>query len=108
GFPRHEVKRIDPRLPDLLLDVHSELDTRKPFNLVSGYRSPATNAMLAATSEGVARHSMHIEGRAADVNLPGRQLSFLERIALALQLGGVGYYPRAGFVHIDTWCVLRW
>ena len=107
-FRANEVKPIDPHLLDLLFNVHRELDTSKPFNLVSGYRTPATNARLASMSEGVARHSMHIEGRAADVNLPGRQLSFLERIALALHLGGVGYYPRAGFVHMDTGRVRRW
>jgi len=107
-FRANEIKPIDPNLLDLLHDIHSELDTNKPFNLVSGYRSPATNAWLAARSEGVARHSMHLEGRAADINIPGGQLSFLQRIALALRLGGVGYYPHSGFVHVDTGRVRRW
>jgi uncharacterized protein YcbK (DUF882 family) len=107
-FRANEIKSIDPNLLDLLHDIHGELDTSKPFNLVSGYRSPATNAWLAARSEGVARHSMHLEGRAADINIPGRQLSFLQRIALALRLGGVGYYPQSGFVHVDTGRVRRW
>jgi uncharacterized protein YcbK (DUF882 family) len=107
-FRANEIKEIDPRLLDLLYFTRSQLDTNKPFNLVSGYRSPATNAWLASMSEGVARHSMHMEGKAADVNLPGHQLSFLQRVALALHGGGVGYYPRAGFVHIDTGRVRRW
>jgi uncharacterized protein YcbK (DUF882 family) len=107
-FRANEVKPIDPRLLDILYDIHTELETTRPFNLVSGYRSAATNAWLASQSEGVARHSMHIEGRAADINIPGRQLSFLDRIALALRSGGVGYYPRAGFVHVDTGRVRHW
>jgi uncharacterized protein YcbK (DUF882 family) len=107
-FRANEVKPIDPGLLDLLHYIHAELETSKPFNLVSGYRSPATNAWLASRTEGVARHSMHVEGKASDINLPGRQLSFLERIALAFRVGGVGYYPRAGFVHVDTGRVRRW
>ena len=107
-FRANEIKPIDPNLLDLLHDIHGELDTSQPFNLVSGYRSPATNAWLAARSEGVARHSMHLEGRASDINIAGRQLSFLQRIALALRLGGVGYYPQSGFVHVDTGRVRHW
>jgi len=107
-FRANEVKPIDPGLLDLLHYIHTELDTGRPFNLVSGSRSPATNAWLASQSEGVARHSMHVEGKASDINLPGRELSFLERAALALRLGGVGYYPRSGFVHVDTGRVRRW
>jgi uncharacterized protein YcbK (DUF882 family) len=107
-FRANEIKPIDPNLLDLLHDIHTELDTSQPFNLVSGYRSAATNAWLASQGEGVARHSMHIEGRASDINVAGRQLSFLQRIALALHLGGVGYYPRSGFVHVDTGRVRHW
>jgi uncharacterized protein YcbK (DUF882 family) len=107
-FRANLVKPIDPRLLDLLHAIHQSSDATKPFNLVSGYRSPQTNAMLAAQNEGVARHSMHIEGKAADINLPGRQLSILQRIALALRFGGVGYYPQSGFVHVDTGRIRRW
>jgi uncharacterized protein YcbK (DUF882 family) len=107
-FRANLVKPIDPRLLDLLHSIHQSSDASKPFNLVSGYRSPQTNAMLAAQYEGVARHSMHIEGKAADINLPGRQLSILQRIALALRFGGVGYYPQSGFVHVDTGRIRRW
>jgi len=107
-YRANEVKAIDPRLLDLLHTIHQTLDSSKPFNLISGYRTPATNAMLAARSEGVARHSMHIEGRAADINVPDRQLSILQRVALALQFGGVGYYPQSNFVHVDTGRVRHW
>ncbi len=107
-FRANLIKPIDPRLVDLLHAIHQSSDGTKPFNLVSGYRSPQTNAMLAAQFEGVARHSMHIEGKAADINLPGRQLSILQRIALAMRFGGVGYYPQSGFVHVDTGRVRHW
>jgi uncharacterized protein YcbK (DUF882 family) len=107
-YRTNEVKPIDPRLLDLLHAIHQTLDSSKPFNLISGYRTAATNAMLAARSEGVARHSMHIEGRAADINVPDRQLSILQRVALALQFGGVGYYPQSDFVHVDTGRVRHW
>lgn len=107
-FRLNLVKPIDPRLLDLLHAIHQMSDSGKSFNLVSGYRSPQTNAMLAARTEGVARHSMHIEGRAADINLPGRQLSLLHRLALALRFGGVGYYPQSDFVHVDTGRVRHW
>jgi uncharacterized protein YcbK (DUF882 family) len=107
-FRANLVKPIDPRLLDLLHTIHQASDGTKPFNLVSGYRSPQTNAMLAAQYEGVARHSMHIEGKAADINLPGSQLSILQRIALALRYGGVGYYPQSGFVHVDTGRIRHW
>jgi len=107
-FRANETRQIDPNLLDLLHDIHTDLGTNQPINLVSGYRSAATNAWLASQGEGVARHSMHIEGRAADINIPGRQLSFLQRVALGLRLGGVGYYPRSGFVHVDTGRVRRW
>lgn len=107
-FRANLIKPIDPRLLDLLHAIHQSSDATKPFNLVSGYRSPQTNAMLAAQYEGVARHSMHIEGKAADINLPGRQLSILQRIALAMRFGGVGYYPQSGFVHVDTGRIRHW
>jgi uncharacterized protein YcbK (DUF882 family) len=107
-FRANQIKPIDPRLLDLLHEIRLALDTREPFNLISGYRSPATNAMLASRSEGVARHSMHIEGRAADINVPGRDLRQVQRVALVMRGGGVGYYPHSGFVHVDTGRVRGW
>jgi uncharacterized protein YcbK (DUF882 family) len=107
-FRANLVKPIDPRLLDLLCELHGRFDSSQPFDLISGYRSPATNAMLAARSEGVARHSMHVEGRAADINLPGVELKTLQVAALDLGQGGVGYYPSSDFVHVDTGRVRRW
>jgi uncharacterized protein YcbK (DUF882 family) len=107
-FRANEIKPIDTELLDVLYDIRGELGTNRPFNLVSGYRSAATNAWLASLNEGVARHSMHVEGKASDIHVPGVQLADLQRAALMLGAGGVGYYPRAGFVHVDTGRVRRW
>lgn len=107
-FRANEVKPIDPRLLDLLHRINRALDTAEPFNLISGYRSAATNAWLASQSEGVARHSLHMEGMAADINVQGRSLTLLQIVALAMRGGGVGYYPRSDFVHVDTGRVRRW
>jgi uncharacterized protein YcbK (DUF882 family) len=107
-FRTNQIKPIDPRLLDLLHRIHSALDTSHPFNLISGYRSPATNAWLASRSKGVSHHSLHLEGRAADINVPGRDLALVQRVALAMQSGGVGYYPRSNFVHVDTGRLRRW
>src|SRR5579859_6711631 len=81
-FRANEVKPIDTQLLDVLYDIRGELGTHRPFNLVSGYRSPATNAWLATFNEGVARHSMHIEGKASDIHVPGVQLADVQRAAL--------------------------
>src|SRR6266481_5838687 len=77
-FRSNEVKPIDPHLLDLLYRIHQALNTTAPFNLISGYRSPATNAWLASRSQGVSHHSMHMEGRAADINVQGRDLKLVE------------------------------
>jgi uncharacterized protein YcbK (DUF882 family) len=107
-FRANEIKPIDPRLLDLLHRIRLALATSQPFNLISGYRSPATNAWLASQSEGVARHSLHTFGLASDINVPGRSLALLHGVALAMRGGGVGYYPRSDFVHVDTGRVRRW
>ena len=92
-FRANEVKPIDPTLLDLLTRIHCRLGTNEPFQVISGYRSPVTNAMLHANSEGVAVHSLHIDGKAIDICVPGRSLAQLRGAALAQQSGGVGYYP---------------
>jgi uncharacterized protein YcbK (DUF882 family) len=103
------VGRIEPRLHDLLHAVRAVLGTDRPYEVVSGYRSQATNAFLQATrGGGVATHSLHMEGRAIDVRVPGVPLADLRDAAQSLQAGGVGYYPREQFVHIDTGRVRRW
>lgn len=107
-FRANEVKPIDPRLLDLLVELRVRLGTTAPYDVISGYRSPKTNAMLHASSEGVAVHSLHMDGRAIDIRVPGRNLSTLHYAALSLRDGGVGYYPRSDFVHVDTGRIRCW
>ncbi|MBF0561597.1 MAG: DUF882 domain-containing protein [Alphaproteobacteria bacterium] len=97
-----EIKPIDVRLLDLLHDLHKVTGSRKPFEIISGYRSKLTNAMLAETTDGVARHSFHVRGMAVDIRLPDRNLRKLKVAALHLGRGGVGYYPDSDFVHVDV------
>lgn len=100
---------MDPRLYDLLFDLHRLMESANPFTLISGYRSPATNAMLAARSRAVAKNSFHLRGWAADVRLQGRDLRQLALGALSLHRGGVGMYSRkSNFIHVDTGPVRRW
>ena len=85
-----------------------KLNTAQPFNIISGYRSPKTNAFLRRRSSGVAANSFHMYGKAADVRVPGCSLSLLRRVAMDLTEGGVGYYPRSNFVHVDVGPVRFW
>jgi uncharacterized protein YcbK (DUF882 family) len=103
-----EVHGIDRSLLDLLGELSTALDTRQPWQVISGYRSPATNAMLAATTGGVAAGSLHVQGMAIDVRVPGRSLAALRDAALSLRGGGVGYYPASNFVHVDVGRVRFW
>jgi len=107
-FRTGDVKPIDVELLDLLHDLRTALGSEAPFHVISGYRSPATNAMLRSHSGGVARHSLHLDAKAADVRLPGVPLADLRRAALSLRRGGVGYYPGPEFVHVDTGRVRAW
>ncbi len=93
---------------DLLYSIRTNLDSNKPFNIISGYRSPKTNATLHNHSSGVAKKSLHMEGKAIDINLPGRTLSDLHALAMNLKQGGVGYYPQSNFVHVDVGRVRSW
>lgn len=99
---------IDPRLLDLLHSLAGRLDTRRHFEVISGYRSPATNAALRRRSDGVASHSLHMVGQAIDIRVGGVGLEHLRDAALDLGAGGVGYYPASNFVHVDTGRVRRW
>lgn len=107
-FRTDEIIAIDRDLLDLLHAVRRRLGTEQPFHVVSGYRSPETNAMLAAAGRGVAPNSLHMYGMAIDVRLPGIRLAQLRRAAWNLQRGGVGYYSRSNFVHLDTGRVRFW
>jgi uncharacterized protein YcbK (DUF882 family) len=107
-YRRNKVKPIDLRLLDLLSALDRRLETRQPFHIICGYRSPATNEYLRKHTAGVAKHSMHIEGKAVDIRIPGCRLTALQRAAMALHDGGVGIYPVSEFVHVDVGRVRHW
>jgi uncharacterized protein YcbK (DUF882 family) len=107
-FRTGEVAPIDPALLDLLYALQVRLGTDAPFGVISGFRSAATNAQLRRSGGGVARRSLHLYGMAIDIRVPGRRLRDVRRAALDLRLGGVGYYPKPGFVHVDTGRVRFW
>jgi uncharacterized protein YcbK (DUF882 family) len=104
----NEVHAIDPALLDLLTELNLETGTRKAYHVISGYRSPATNAMLREKSSGVASRSLHLDGRAIDIRLPDVPLKVLRDAAIGLRRGGVGYYPGSNFVHVDTGRFRTW
>jgi len=104
----NEVHRIDPVLLDLLTTLSRRVDAGPRFEVISGYRSPATNAILHAESSEVAKSSLHTVGMAIDIRMAGLDLSYLRSAALSLDLGGVGYYPTSDFVHVDVGRVRRW
>lgn len=103
-----QVADIDTSLLDLLHRVNTALGNERRFEVISGYRSPASNQMLASNSSGVAKRSLHMEGKAIDIRLPGVPLADLRRVGLMLHGGGVGYYPRSNFVHLDVGRVRTW
>jgi uncharacterized protein YcbK (DUF882 family) len=101
---------IEPQLIDLLDTIRARTGTHQPFHVISGYRSPQTNAMLQDEHEhsGVATHSLHMQGEAIDIRLPDVALDHLRNAAFGLQRGGVGYYPASNFVHVDVGDVRHW
>jgi len=103
-----EVHMIDPKLLDLVHRLGRDVDARSGFQVISGYRSPATNAMLHKKSSAVATKSLHMKGQAIDLLVPGRPLDRVHQAALNLRVGGVGYYPKSNFVHVDTGRVRQW
>lgn len=105
---RDEATPMDPRLFDVLHTMASRLDADEPFQVISGYRAPETNAARARQSRRVSRASLHMSGMAADVRLPGRDSMGLARLAAEMQVGGVGLYRRDGFVHLDCGPARRW
>ena len=109
-FRTGETHTMAPGLLDLVSDLQTALDVRTPVQVISGYRSPATNAALHARSDGVAVHSLHMEGLAMDIRMEGVPLTRLRDAALSLGRGGVGFYPDpdSNFVHVDVGRVRRW
>ena len=99
---------MDPRLFDVLHAIHRKLDVTAPFQIISGYRSPQTNAMMHARSPGVASNSQHMQGKASDIRIQGVELGDLHKAALSLKAGGVGLYPVSNFVHVDVAAVRHW
>ena len=104
----NKVHPIDPSLLDLITALHTRVHSSAPFNVICGYRSPETNAMMHEASAGVAAHSLHMQGMAIDIRLPGTRLGAIRKTALAMRQGGVGYYPADDFVHVDTGTVRHW
>lgn len=107
-FRSKEIHPIDPRLLDILYTVTLNTGAQGRFEVISGYRSPTTNAMLRTKSSGVAKKSLHMQGKAIDVRLSGVDCGTLRTCAVKLKQGGVGYYPRSDFVHLDTGRYRTW
>jgi uncharacterized protein YcbK (DUF882 family) len=107
-FRTGDVKAIDPALLDLLFDLQDATGAAKPFQVISGFRSPMTNAALRRRSHGVASGSLHMQGQAIDIRVADVPLTGLRRAAMTLRQGGVGYYPASNFVHVDTGRVRTW
>ena len=103
-----KANNMDPKLLDLLHRLQHRVGHSGEYHVISGYRSPATNAMLAKQSSGVAKRSYHMLGQAIDVRLPGFDTLELKKAALALKGGGVGYYANSDFVHLDVGRVRTW
>ena len=107
-FRTGDVHPIDRRLLDLLDTLSSKVETRNPFQVICGYRSPKTNAMLHETTSGVASNSLHLKGMAIDIRMEDVDLTHLHQAAMSLKGGGVGYYPSSDFVHVDVGPVRHW
>ncbi|WP_299280772.1 DUF882 domain-containing protein [uncultured Tateyamaria sp.] len=103
-----DVKNMDLRTVDIMAAAHNLLDVDEPYMLLSGYRSPKTNAMLRSRSGGVAKNSLHMKGQAADLRLSTRSVSQMARAAVACRGGGVGKYSGSNFVHMDCGVVRSW
>ena len=103
-----QVMNIDLRTIDIMAAAHNLMDVSEPYMLLSGYRSPQTNAMLRSRSRGVAKNSLHMKGQAADLRLASRSVGQMARAASACHAGGVGTYSRSNFVHMDCGVVRSW
>ena len=102
------VKGFDPRTVDIMAAAHRLMDVNENYTLLSGYRTPQTNAMLSSKSSGVARHSLHMQAQAADLRLKSRSVSQMAKAGAACAAGGIGRYSRSNFVHMDCGPVRVW
>ncbi len=100
--------QIDARTIDIAAAAHRLMDVSEPYMLLSGYRTPETNAMLRSRSRGVARNSLHMKGQAADLRLKSRSVGQMYKAAAAFNAGGVGKYSRSNFVHMDCGPIRTW
>lgn len=107
-FRTGDVFPIDPRVVDILFALRQKTGASAPYEVLSGYRSPKTNALLARNGDGVASNSLHMTGQAIDIRLPGYSTKKLSEAGASLRAGGVGYYAKSNFVHLDTGQVRRW
>ncbi|MEN8265056.1 MAG: YcbK family protein [Nitrospirota bacterium] len=103
-----KVKTIDRSLLDLLFALQQNLGNNEPFHIISGYRTPQSNALLSKKKKGVAKYSLHMYGKAVDIRIPGHKLRDIRRAAMKLKGGGVGYYPQSNFIHVDTGNIRYW
>lgn len=103
-----EAAEMDPRVIEYLNLLDKELGGGNEIHIISGYRSPEYNRLLRSAGHRVAKSSLHLKGRAIDISLPGVNLGKVRQTALALRMGGVGYYPGAGFVHLDSGAFRTW
>ncbi|WP_425070384.1 YcbK family protein [Sagittula sp. S175] len=104
----NDIKNIDARTVDIMCAAHNLMDCSEPYMLISGYRSPKTNAMLRSRSSGVAKNSRHLRGEAADLRLSSRSVNQMAKAAAACHAGGVGRYSGSNFVHMDCGPVRSW
>ncbi len=103
-----KVKSINTNLIDLLFALQKKLETNEPFNIISGYRTPGSNAILRKKKKGVAKNSLHMYGKAVDLRVPDYSLKVVRRAAMGMKGGGVGYYPHSNFIHIDVGEIRYW
>lgn len=110
-FRTHEVFPMDPHVIDVISIIQNRMDTDRPLEILSGYRSPKTNAMLreaGGSRSGVAKNSLHMYGQAIDIRESDYSTKRIRALACSLKAGGVGYYPKSDFVHVDTGAVRTW
>ncbi len=107
-FRTRDVTEMDPAVFDILFDIQKDSGSTGVYQIISGYRSSATNEMLRSSTSGVAKDSQHLLGKAIDVRLTDLDTAKLRDVAISLERGGVGYYRDSDFVHVDTGQVRQW
>jgi uncharacterized protein YcbK (DUF882 family) len=101
-------REIDRNLLDLLFEVKEQMQSKEPYRIISGYRTPKSNAILRKSNKGASKNSLHMYGKAVDISMPGYSLRGIRKVAMKLKAGGIGYYPRSKFLHLDVGEVRYW